>query len=116
MGYYSHYFKSMVVLQNCMDVLKPEHGSCSNSSLTSFHGANEITGIKVEEVTDITEEENQESVTPEVLKMEPDVSFFLVLCTFNKYPELPASLVVPRELCILQLIGCKVPLSHKFKL
>jgi len=59
-----------------MDLLKPEHGSYSDSSLTSSHGGNEISGIKVEEVTDIAKEENQESVTPEVLKMEPNVSFF----------------------------------------
>ena len=76
MRYYSHCFKSLVVLQNCMDLLKPEHGSYSDSSLTSSHGGNEISGIKVEEVTDIAKEENQESVTPEVLKMEPNVSFF----------------------------------------
>jgi len=76
MGYYSHYFKSLVVLQNCMDLLNPDHGSCSDSSLTSSHGGNEITGIKVEEVTDVAEEENQESMTPEVLKMEPNVSFY----------------------------------------
>jgi hypothetical protein len=61
-----------------MDLLRAEQGSCSESCLTS-DGGNEITGIKVEKVTDIVEEENQESVMPEVLKMEPDVSFFLVL-------------------------------------
>jgi len=63
-----------------MDLLKPEHGSYSDSSLTSSHGGNEISGIKVEEVTDIAKEENQESVTPEVLKMEPNVSFFFWCC------------------------------------
>jgi hypothetical protein len=75
-----------------VDLLRDENGSCSELCLTSSHGGNEITCIKVEKVTDIAEEENQESVTPEVLKIEPVLSFFSV--HINKYPKLLASLVV----------------------
>ena len=82
----------VVFLQNCVDLLRDEHGSCSELCLTSSRGGNEITSIKVEKVTDIREEENRESVTPEVLKMQPDVS--VLVFTFNKYPELLASLIV----------------------
>jgi hypothetical protein len=69
-----------------MDLLRAKQGSCRESCVTSSDGGNEITGIKVEKVTDIAEEDNQESLMPEVVKMEPDVSIFLVLCTFNDYP------------------------------
>jgi hypothetical protein len=63
----------MVVLQDSMDLLKLEPGSCSETRLTSSHDGCEVTGIKFEEVSDVTEEESQEPMTSPVIKDEPEV-------------------------------------------
>jgi len=69
---------SVVVLQNQMDLLKGELGSCSETS-------------------DITEEDEQERMTVPVIKTEPKVSCVLGECmhiSYRLYPELPAPLSV----------------------
>jgi len=65
---------SVVVLQNRMDLLNSEFGSCNETSVMSTHGGNELTGINVKRVTDMTEEEDQEPRTTPVIKTEPKVS------------------------------------------
>ena len=66
-------YKSMLVLQDPMELVKVEPGSYSETCLTSSHVGNGLTGIKVEKVTDITEEEGLEPVTSAVIKAEPEV-------------------------------------------
>jgi hypothetical protein len=55
-----------------MDLVKVEPGSYSETCLTSYVG-NESTGIKVEKVADITEEEGLKPMTSAVIKAEPEV-------------------------------------------
>jgi len=42
----------IVVLQNCVDLVKAEPGSCSETWLKSSHGENLVIDLKVEEDTD----------------------------------------------------------------
>ena len=56
-----------------MELVKVEPGSYSETCLTSSHVGNESTSIKVEKVTDITEEEGLEPMTSAVIKAEPKV-------------------------------------------
>jgi len=70
---------SVVVLQNHMDLTKGELGPCSETRVMSTHGGNELTGIKVEMVTDISEEEDEEPTTIPVIKTEPSVSCMSVV-------------------------------------
>jgi hypothetical protein len=70
---------SVVVLQNQMDLTKGELGPCSQTRVMSTHGGNELTGIKVEMLTDTSEEEDQEPTTIPVTKTEPNVSCVSVM-------------------------------------
>jgi hypothetical protein len=45
-----------------MDLLKVELGSCSETCPTSSHDVNDITSVKVEEMTDIQEEDKEEDL------------------------------------------------------
>jgi hypothetical protein len=63
----------VLVLQDCIDLLKTEPGSCSETCLSLSHEGIEVTGIKVKEATDITEEGGQELMTCPVIKAEPEV-------------------------------------------
>jgi chemotaxis signal transduction protein len=76
---------SVVVLQNRMGVLNREIGPCSEPCVLCTHGGNELTGINVESVTDITEAEDRQPTTIPVVKTEPKVSCMSVLsvCTFH---------------------------------
>jgi hypothetical protein len=67
----------VLVLQDCMDLVKAEPGSCTETCITSSCEQNEVTGIKVE-VTDVTEEEGQELVTSSVVKAELEVRYMYV--------------------------------------
>jgi hypothetical protein len=53
---------SVVVLQNCMDLLNSELGSCNESCVTSTLDGYEVTGIEAERVSHVTEEDDQEPV------------------------------------------------------
>jgi hypothetical protein len=63
----------MLVLQDPLELVKVEPGSCSETCLTSSHVGNESTGMKVEKVTHITEKEGLEPMTSAVIKSEPEV-------------------------------------------
>ena len=51
---------SVVVLQNDMVLRKGEHGSSSDTCVTSTVDGNQLTGIEGERVSSVTEEEDQE--------------------------------------------------------
>jgi hypothetical protein len=53
-----HNFDGMVGLQNCMDILKSEPGSCIGTCQMSSDDGNQVVGIKVEGFTDIKVEED----------------------------------------------------------
>ena len=64
---------SMLVLQDCMDLLTAVPGSSSETCLTSPDDGNEFTSIKAEEVSYVAEEEGLEPTTSAVIKAEPEV-------------------------------------------
>jgi protein associated with RNAse G/E len=69
----NHDFDITVVLQNCMDMLKSEPYSSTEKHIMLSDEVNEVVGIKVEEITELNEEEDGESTSP-VIKIEPPVS------------------------------------------
>jgi hypothetical protein len=69
--------KSIVLLQDCMDLQKDMEGSCSETCATS-RDAHQIISIKVEDVSDIEEEKDPVPLRYSRIKVEPAVS--LCLC------------------------------------
>jgi len=65
---------SVVVLQNGMDLRKGEHVSSSERCVTYTLDGNEVTGVEVERVSVIKEEEDQKPMTIPEIKTEPKVS------------------------------------------
>jgi hypothetical protein len=63
-----------MVLQNCMDFLKIELGSMSETCPASSHDGNQIADIKVEEASDTQEVEDPLLITVPEIKAEPEVS------------------------------------------
>jgi len=89
---------SVVVLQNRMDLMKGEHGPCSEPCAMSTHRGNAFAFVNVECVTDMTEEEAQDPMKMPVIKKEPKVSCRSVVSvthiSYGLYPELPATISV----------------------
>jgi len=71
---HSHDCKSLMVLQSHMDILKDEPGSCDEVCVTSSGDGSQFLFIKVENVTDIKEEDGAEPLTSTVIKTEHEVS------------------------------------------
>jgi hypothetical protein len=76
----SHDFQSVVVLQNCMGLIKDEPDSGSEACVTTLDDGTEEGNIKVEEV-DVKDEEtvdiegkNSEEIAFPSIKVEPGVS------------------------------------------
>jgi hypothetical protein len=59
----------MMVLQNCMDSLKAELGSDSETC----HDGNQVIDMKVEDVTDTQEDEHLVLITSQVVNAEQEV-------------------------------------------
>jgi len=68
----------VLILQNCMDSLKVEPGSCSETYATSSCVENQVIGIKVEEGSNV-EEEDPLLIPFTPIKSECEVS---VICVF----------------------------------
>jgi hypothetical protein len=90
---------SVVVLQNGMDLLNVELGSCNKTRVTCTLDGNEVIGIEAERVSDVSEVADQETMTIPALKKEPDVSCVPVVSvthiSYMLYPYLPA----PASVC-----------------
>jgi hypothetical protein len=71
----SHDFMSVIFFQNCVDLLRSDPCSCSETCLLPFDGVNHVTGIKVEEVADTEEEGDPQPVTFRTIRSESEVSF-----------------------------------------
>ena len=65
---------TVVVLQKGLVLRKDEHGSSSDTCVTSTADGNQVTGIEGERVSSVTEEEDQESAAVPEIKTEPTVS------------------------------------------
>jgi hypothetical protein len=65
-------------LQNCMDILKSEPGSSIGTCQISSDDGNYFVGIKVEDVTDVKEEEDPGPAPSTGIKTEPAVSCMCV--------------------------------------
>lgn len=61
-------------MQNCLDVLKVVPGSCSETGATFPDDGGGVISVKVEEVTDIHEEEDPVPISCLVIKGEHEVS------------------------------------------
>lgn len=69
----------VLLLQNCMDSLKVEPGSCSGTYVTSSGVDNQVIGIKVEEGSNVEEEEEDPLLIPFTpIKSEYEVSVICV--------------------------------------
>jgi hypothetical protein len=73
-------YNDVLILQNCVDLLKIESGSCSDTCLTS-HDENKGIGMKVEEGLNVAGEEEEDPLliplTP--IKSEYEVSVIHVI-------------------------------------
>jgi hypothetical protein len=79
---------SVVVLQNSVGLPNGELGSFSEMFVTSSHDGNELTFIKVEVVTDRTEEEDPEPMTSAGVRTEPEVSYILSVESISQIPKI----------------------------
>jgi hypothetical protein len=69
----------VLLLQNCMDLLKVEPGSCSEACLTSSHDENRVTDVKVEEGLNAEEDEVDPLLMPFIpVETEYEVSFVCI--------------------------------------
>ena len=66
----------MVLLQNCVDLQSSELGLCATSSEVG----NEVMHVQVEGINDVTEEENQETMTSSLIRTDPGVGVMSVEC------------------------------------
>ena len=71
---HSHDCKSLMVLQSHMDVLKDEPGSCDEACVTSSDDGSQVIDIKVEEDSDVKEDDGPELVTSPLTEAEHEVS------------------------------------------
>jgi hypothetical protein len=71
----------LLILQNCMDLVKVEPGSCSEETyLTSSHNENQVVDIKVEDCSVGEQEEDPLEIPFTPLNSEYDVSFVCIYC------------------------------------
>jgi len=80
----------VLILQNCMDLLKVEPGSCCDTCLTSSIDENKVIGIKVEEGSNAAGEEVDPLLIPFTpIKSECEVSvMWQSLRKFHRYSRL----------------------------
>lgn len=72
-----------MVLQSCASLQKIVSSSCSETDLTTSHGGNQVVNIKVENVADVQDKEEDPLITEfPIIKAEHEVSF-MSLCTFQ---------------------------------
>ena len=96
---------SVMILQNCMDLLKGELGSSSETCEMSMHDGNEVTGRKVERVNNITGRGSRASDNSSYNDRTQGKLYVCGECmhvSYRLYPELPSNVsVCPCETNIL---------------
>jgi hypothetical protein len=79
----------MVILQNCLDVLKGEHKSYTETCSTSSGDGNQFDFVNVDDDSVIKQQEDPEPTTPTAVKNDPLVSsmfcVYQVLPTVHRY-------------------------------
>jgi hypothetical protein len=65
---------SMMVLQDCVDVVKSDPGSCNEACSESSDDGNQVYGIKIEDDTDIKEEDGPEQIKSSVTGTRSEVN------------------------------------------
>jgi hypothetical protein len=73
-----HSHKAVMLLQNCIGVVKAEPGSCSEQCVTSSHGEDQVKDVKVEDDVVIEEVEDPLPVIDEAIQSEHEVGFVCV--------------------------------------
>jgi hypothetical protein len=73
-----HSHKTVMVLQNCMGVVKAEPGSCSEQCVTSSQGEDQVKDVKVEDDVVIEEVEDPLPVIDQAIQSEHEVGFVCV--------------------------------------
>jgi hypothetical protein len=91
-----------------MDILHSEPGPCSDTCQMSCDNGNQVVGIKVEEVTDLKEEEILWTATSTGIETDAAVSclcvrVYHVLFTLHRYPEFP---VLQCVFCLHKIAQC----------
>ena len=71
---HSHDCKSLMVLQSHVGVPKDEPGSCDEAYVTSSDDGNQVIDIKVEEDSDVKEENDSEQIKSSETGTESEVS------------------------------------------
>lgn len=74
-NFLSHDIKNVIFFQNCVNLLRSDYGSCSETCLISLDNENWGVDIKGEEVTGTEEELNSQPEGFQTTKAEPEVSF-----------------------------------------
>ena len=74
---------STEILQNYVDILRGEHGLCTETCSTSSAEGNQFLFVNVDEVTDIKEEDDPELTTSPVIWAESAVSLKSVCFHFT---------------------------------
>jgi hypothetical protein len=64
----------MLILQNCVDIVRDEHGSCTEMYPTSSGDGKQFVFVNIDDVTHIKQEDDPELTTSTVIKTEPAVS------------------------------------------
>jgi hypothetical protein len=85
----------MVILQNCLDILRGEQESCTETCSVSSGDEKQFVFINDDYDTFIKLQENPEPTTSTALKNDPVVSVYPMLCTFYRYCLLPVCPSVP---------------------
>jgi hypothetical protein len=75
----------MVILQNCLDVLRGEQELCTETCSVSSGDGKRFVFVNVDDDTVIKQQEDPEPTTSTVIKNDP-----LVSCMFHVYQMLPA--------------------------
>jgi hypothetical protein len=74
----------MVILQNCLDVLRGEQESCTETCSQSSGGGKQFVFVNVDDDAVIKWQEDPEPTTSTAIKNDP-----LVSCMFSVYQVLP---------------------------
>jgi len=90
---------SVVVLQNGMDLVQGEPGSCDESCGTCTLGGNRVTSIEAERVSHMANEEDEKPATIPAIKTEPNISFMHLVSVMQISYRLYVDLLSPISVC-----------------
>jgi hypothetical protein len=96
--------KGTVVLHSCVDLQRVVPAPYSEMCVTSFQDVSEVMAIKVEEVTEVKEEqEDPLTITCPALDVEQEVSCVSVCTLLHTFPR---QICLADCTCVVTLNGC----------